>query len=225
MGQGPPGTVQCPSCQQWSKPGMVCEHCMGALPPPPRPQPQPTVLAADAPGALPPGAYSAAAVHYQTEGYGTSSDMGGFEAFGLRWLAVIIDHIILNVITIPLALLFGVSVGLMDLANQGNDNPIGSAATSASMELMINLVVTGIFIMYDTAMHAIWGRTLGKMVFGLHVVDEMGDKVGWLRCLFRATIGRLVGGCICGMGYWSVLWNDEQRGWHDQICGTHVVKR
>jgi hypothetical protein len=28
---GPPGTVQCPHCQEWSKPGLSCEWCSGPL--------------------------------------------------------------------------------------------------------------------------------------------------------------------------------------------------
>jgi len=28
---GPPGTVQCPKCGEWSKPGLSCEGCSGPL--------------------------------------------------------------------------------------------------------------------------------------------------------------------------------------------------
>jgi tetratricopeptide (TPR) repeat protein len=32
---GPPGTVRCPNCKQWSKPGLSCEWCSGSLKPAP----------------------------------------------------------------------------------------------------------------------------------------------------------------------------------------------
>jgi len=36
LDEGPPGTVQCPNCRQWSKPGLVCEFCASTMPPPAR---------------------------------------------------------------------------------------------------------------------------------------------------------------------------------------------
>jgi hypothetical protein len=38
-GSAPSGTVECPTCHQFSRFGMICEFCNGVLPPPPRQAP------------------------------------------------------------------------------------------------------------------------------------------------------------------------------------------
>jgi uncharacterized RDD family membrane protein YckC len=44
------------------------------------------------------------------------------------------------------------------------------------------------FIAYDIVMHRIWGKTLGKMILGMKVVDINGDKLGWGMCILRAFL-------------------------------------
>jgi uncharacterized RDD family membrane protein YckC len=50
-----------------------------------------------------------------------------------------------------------------------------------SLGLWIVLVLA-----YDTAMHRLLGKTLGKMALGLRVVDARGKRLGWGPCLLRA---------------------------------------
>jgi uncharacterized RDD family membrane protein YckC len=213
--QGPPGTIQCGQCGEWSPPSMVCAACGAPMAPPKR-----TVTEAPPPVAteLPSSAYSAHAMHEVSGGYGTESHMSGFEALALRALAVGIDRAILTAVWTAIALVINAKVFpvivLLD--------PMTGLVWSRS-PVMASLYFS-LFITYDTAMHALCGQTLGKMVFGLRVVDEMGGKVGWVRCLWRATFARLAG-MMCFVAYLAPLWDADQQGWHDKISGTHVVRR
>jgi tetratricopeptide (TPR) repeat protein len=59
--EGPPGTVKCPNCGQWVKPGLSCEFCSAALRPPspaPPPPPMPASVAYQHAGAQGPGVRS-----------------------------------------------------------------------------------------------------------------------------------------------------------------------
>lgn len=43
-------------------------------------------------------------------------------------------------------------------------------------------------IIYDTLMTQLFGKTLGKMIVGIRVVDGNGEKIDWIKSLFRAVM-------------------------------------
>jgi uncharacterized RDD family membrane protein YckC len=45
-----------------------------------------------------------------------------------------------------------------------------------------------VFIFYNTFLWSLFGTSIAKILFGLHVVDETGDKPNFLTCFFRALI-------------------------------------
>jgi len=49
-----------------------------------------------------------------------------------------------------------------------------------------------LLVIYDTLMHRLLGKTLGKMVLGLRVVDLKGDKLSWGMCILRAFLTYLL---------------------------------
>ena len=77
---------------------------------------------------------------------------------------------------------------------------------------------------YNAAFVGLFGWTPGKLLVGIRVVDEFGNKPGWGRALGRETIGRLLSALFFAFGHLWVAWDKEKRGWHDKIGGTYVVK-
>lgn len=45
-----------------------------------------------------------------------------------------------------------------------------------------------LLVAYDVIMHRLLGKTIGKMILGLRVVDLKGDKLGWGLCILRAIV-------------------------------------
>jgi uncharacterized RDD family membrane protein YckC len=45
-----------------------------------------------------------------------------------------------------------------------------------------------LLVVYDIVMHRLLGKTLGKMLLGLRVVDVKGDKLSWGMCILRAVL-------------------------------------
>jgi uncharacterized RDD family membrane protein YckC len=45
-----------------------------------------------------------------------------------------------------------------------------------------------LLIVYDIVMHRLLGKTLGKMLLGLRVVDVKGDKLSWGMCILRVVL-------------------------------------
>jgi uncharacterized RDD family membrane protein YckC len=84
-------------------------------------------------------------------------------------------------------------------------------------------------LLYEWLMIGLFGRTLGKMAVGLHVVNaETGGKPGLGKGFIRWIIP-MVGAIACGIGellvFLSPFWDKSgrQQGWHDKAAGTMVV--
>lgn len=76
---------------------------------------------------------------------------------------------------------------------------------------------------YEVVQTAIWGRTLGKRIIGIMVIDARhGGLPSWGRVMLRWLVAHLP---VYGLAYFSVLWGPEKQGWHDLAGRTLVVRR
>jgi uncharacterized RDD family membrane protein YckC len=84
------------------------------------------------------------------------------------------------------------------------------------------LVFFGLAFGYFSLFHYLGGQTPGKMACKLLVVDLSGEPLQLSQVFLRS-----VGGLICllpaGLGFCSVLFNREGRGWNDRLAGSVVV--
>ncbi len=71
----------------------------------------------------------------------------------------------------------------------------------------------------------LWARGLspGKMILGMRVIDTGGKPAGFWRMALREVIGKFVSGIVIYLGYFWIIWDKDQQGWHDKIAGTFVV--
>jgi uncharacterized RDD family membrane protein YckC len=81
---------------------------------------------------------------------------------------------------------------------------------------------------YFPVTEGLWGQSLGKLILGLVVVDEKGDRPGLLRAAGR-TLTRLVevnplllGGIPAGV---TVALNDKRQRLGDMLAGTYVISK
>ncbi|MFN8050534.1 MAG: RDD family protein [Acidimicrobiales bacterium] len=155
----------------------------GAFPPPPQAPPPPAQpgfpppappqmppppaqpgYAPPAPPQMPPppgGAYQA----YQPGGMG-NTQYGTPAEPAMRLLARFIDSLIIFVIGIIVALVFGAGAGLTR-----------SSGTSIGIYFVIGIVGTAVAIAYEVVMLAQRGQTLGKMAVGIKVVRNDGQPL------------------------------------------------
>lgn len=67
------------------------------------------------------------------------------------------------------------------------------------------------------------GRTLGKRVFRLRVIDlKERKRLGWYQA-FERTHGYACSTLFASLGFWQVLWDAEGLTMHDKIAGTTVI--
>lgn len=134
----------------------------------------------------------------QTPGEGSVVvDMAAVDYMGfrIRFIAWIIDFIILSVVQVVVSL-----IGLP----------------------LVNFFI-GPF--YGVLFIGLKGQTPGKMAMGIQVVNQQGQIPGIGRAALREIIGKLVSGVAVGLGYAWIGWDRQKRGWHDHIGGTFVVRK
>ncbi|MGZ0086739.1 RDD family protein [Geobacillus sp. YF-1] len=81
-----------------------------------------------------------------------------------------------------------------------------------------------LFYAYFVLMTKAFGQTLGKMVFGLKVVDERGGRLTWLTVLFREVVGKFISKTLLFVGFLFVAFSEKKKGMHDQFADTIVIR-
>ena len=80
-----------------------------------------------------------------------------------------------------------------------------------------------IILAYFIIPTGLWGRTVGKWVAGIVVVDQDGRIPGVAVAIPREIVGKVVSYAAFALGFAWILFDAKRRGWHDSIAGTYVV--
>ena len=132
-----------------------------------------------------------------------------FGGFWIRVVAYIIDAIVLGVASAILAMMLGGSF----LADPGS-----------SGDLIANLVSIVVGWLYFALLESSTrGATLGKMAVGLRVVTNDGQQLSFLHATGR-YFAKFISAIILCIGFIMVAFSERNRGLHDMIAGTLVVK-
>lgn len=86
----------------------------------------------------------------------------------------------------------------------------------------ISIVTAIVFYLYFVLMTKFFKQTLGKMVFGLKVVNLKNTQLTWGTVLFREWIGRFISSTII-VGYLISAFLPKKQGLHDLFADTTVV--
>ena len=141
----------------------------------------------------------------------------GYGGFWLRVVAYIVDGIVLNIAFGIIGAVAGISLIPADPAKI---DPIEFMANMGSFQLVAVVVTWLYFALMESSPR---GATVGKMVVGLRVVDEQGNRLSFLRATGR-FFAKYISAIILFIGFLMVAFTDRKRGLHDIIAGTLVVK-
>ena len=75
---------------------------------------------------------------------------------------------------------------------------------------------------YVVVLTLVGGQTLGKMAFGVRLVDRAGCPVTTSSAVVRA-LGYLVSVLPLGLGVVWMFLDTDRRAWHDRLAGTRVL--
>lgn len=159
------------------------------------------------PAAPPPPVWDATPAG-QTTGYG---------GFWIRFVAYLIDAILLNVAFWVIAVVIGVNLIPADPAKIDAEKFM---AEMGKFELVALVVTWLYFALLESSAR---GATVGKMALGLRVVDDRRQRISFLRATGR-FFAKFISGIILLIGYIMAAFTDRKRALHDIMAGTLVVK-
>ncbi|MBS1487686.1 MAG: RDD family protein [Bacteroidetes bacterium] len=154
-----------------------------------------------------------------------------YAGFWLRFVAVIIDGIIIaivrSIIVLPVLGVMGFSLA-HDVQNINSDDPssilplIGTIMAFAGISALVSTVI---WVLYYSFMESSkYQATVGKLVLGLIVTDESGSKLDFSKALVR-NLCKIISSIILCIGYIMAGFTDKKQALHDMIAKTLVVKK
>lgn len=85
-------------------------------------------------------------------------------------------------------------------------------------------LTTLIAFVYSALFAFLWqGRTFGRRLVGIHLVDNSGSAPGPVRALFRAMLS-VVSFAFFLSGFWLALFDRKGQTLHDKLSRTFVVR-
>ncbi|MGD6802573.1 RDD family protein [Rossellomorea aquimaris] len=139
------------------------------------------------------------------------SDLGIVElgGFWMRFWAYLLDLIVIS--SIGRLIVYPI-FRAMDLSLVKDD-----------MFAPISILSAIIFYGYFVLMTRYFGQTLGKMAFGLKVIELDGKPLQWSTILFRELIGRFISASFFVL-YIVVAFTNKKQGIHDLFADTTVIR-
>lgn len=131
-----------------------------------------------------------------------------YAGFWMRFWAYLIDLVVVG----------SIDRILINPIFRAMDIPLHESSLFAPITLATAITFYGYFVL----MTKFFGQTLGKMVFGLKVIDLEGQKLTWSTVLFREWIGRFISVTVF-IGYLIVAFLPKKQGLHDLFADTSVV--
>ncbi|SFB21429.1 Uncharacterized membrane protein YckC, RDD family [Lentibacillus halodurans] len=134
-----------------------------------------------------------------------------YAGFWMRLWAYLVDLVIVFSIN-------GILLSPFKFVNDGNPIDIGFWTVTG----IVGVVV---LYLYFLLMTKFYGKTLGKMIFGLRVVREDRGPLEWSDLIFREVVGRFIHRVFwfTNLLYLFVAFGDQKQGVHDMFGSTRVV--
>ena len=127
-----------------------------------------------------------------------ASPSGPRASFGRRFVAALVDGILLGIVS-----------GVVQAALGRSFGGIASLAIGIAY--------------YGYLEGSASGQTVGKKALGIRVYDlRDGGPIGTSRAILR-YFGRILSAIPLLLGYFWMLWDAEKQTWHDKLAGSVVV--
>ena len=142
-----------------------------------------------------------------------------YGGFWIRFVAAVIDGILVGIVIWPVSLMIGVTIGLA-----------GGAVRMPGLGVhIVNGIVGFVFSscaswIYEAAMESSAKQaTLGKMALGLKVTDLEGRRISFARATGR-HFAKYLSAMILLIGYIMAGFTERKQALHDMIAGTLVIR-
>lgn len=136
-----------------------------------------------------------------------------YAGFWIRFVAAMVDGIILSIATNLFTVLIVLALGISNI-----DNPAVMIFTG-----IISFIAP--FVYHILMVYKNEGSTLGKMMVGIKVISSSPEQLSLGNIILRETIGKIISSVILLAGYIMIAFTEKKQGLHDMIAKTVVVYR
>ena len=149
-----------------------------------------------------------------------------YAGFWLRFVALIIDQLLLYFVVMILLLPFAASVG-MGIRGMATGRPPDLQALLPMIHVMFRLALLRIIVhwlYYSLLESSAWQGTLGKKALGLEVTDLDGSRISFGRATGR-FFAKFISWIILGIGFIMAGFTEKKQALHDILAGTLVIRK
>ena len=143
-----------------------------------------------------------------------------YGGFWIRFVAALIDGILVQVVVVPFGALRGGAIGVAGVATRMPGE--GTRLVAVFVGTVLGVLASWI---YEAAMESSsLQATLGKMIFGMKVTDLNGNRISFARATGR-HFAKYLSSLILFVGYIMAGFTQRKQALHDMIAGTLVIRR
>ena len=180
------------------------------------------------------GGYAPAAPGGYAPGYAAARPTVTYAGFWLRFVAAIIDGLVMAVPMVPIYLITFASL-LPQFMNHTDDldrNPFGMISVMLPRIMFIGFIYIILTWLYWSLLESSsWQATLGKKALGLSVVDLQGRRISFGRASGRffagrgATVFPYLGGLYFFISSICAGFTEKKQALSDMIAGCLVIRK
>jgi uncharacterized RDD family membrane protein YckC len=129
-----------------------------------------------------------------------------YSGFWRRFVAYVIDNILISVVFWLVALV------------------LGAIAGDGGVIVAYILGTIGVFVYFAAMESSTSQATIGKIALGIQVTDLQGNRISFGKALGR-NLAKILSALILYIGFIMAAFTAKKQGLHDMIAGTLVVKK
>jgi uncharacterized RDD family membrane protein YckC len=149
----------------------------------------------------------------------------GYAGFWLRFVALIIDFIIIYCVRALILLPFGIGMGMRGMFHGAQPQTPADFVPFFATIIRIAIISTILQWLYFSLMESsAWQATLGKKALGLTVTDLEGRRISFGRATGR-YFAKIISSLILFIGYIMAGFTEKKQALHDMIAGTLVLRK
>jgi uncharacterized RDD family membrane protein YckC len=149
----------------------------------------------------------------------------GYAGFWLRFVAIIIDGILLYFVEKLLFLPFGLGMGMRGIFHGRHPQNINDFIPYIGLLIRVAIISSIIQWLYFSIMESSsWQATLGKKALGLTVTDLEGRRISFGRATGR-YFAKIISKLTLLIGYIMAGFTQKKQALHDMIAGTLVLRK
>lgn len=134
-----------------------------------------------------------------------------YAGFWIRFVAVVIDSLLVTVVQAVCGFFLGLVGGSM-----ANEDML-----LVSVSFMFGSVISIAYYVFFTGY---CGQTPGKMALRIKVIRTDGSDISYGRAFLREAVGKFISALILFIGYLMAAFDSQKQGLHDRMADTYVIK-